>query len=144
MVTCSGDGKGGRANAIVLVPICSAEEPREMTVPSIVIPWSFRFTIDPAAMASFEEMVNVCLPKVKNVAGVGDGLGRNAGSVDVPSTRSPFECKATVAPESSVELSPRLMEFPSTMMTRSEDAAWIACTAIVVVGGGVVELNHLV
>ena len=67
------------------------------------------------------------------MAGVGDGLGRNAGSVNILSIRSPpFECKATVASESSVTLSPQLIEFPSTPR---ENTAWIAYPAIVVVGG---------
>lgn len=56
-------------------------------------------------------------------------------NVEVPSTRSPFACKAMGVPEISVESSPGAIDFPSKRIPLNDDNACITCPCIVVAKG---------
>ena len=60
------------------------------------------------------------------IAGLAE-RGKNLWTVEVPSTKSPFECRATDMPDPNVVLFPRAIVCASTKTTSADSGTWILC-----------------
>lgn len=111
--------------------------PRAMGVPETVIAGAFELKIVPAMATPLGTTVAGWPAAVMTGAGfgstsVGVGMGRTFWTVEEPSMRSPFVCRAIGVPVRDIESPPRAIDWPSTTTTSGEDAAWITCPWIVV------------
>lgn len=125
---------------IVEDPTTRALLPTDIGVPATVMAGAFGVSMVPAIAKPFGRAVTAWPAAVIIGGGLGDsgegaGLGTMFWIVEVPRTRSPFECTATVVPATTIGAPPRVIDCPSTTTTRGEDAACMVCPWIVVENG---------